>query len=96
MWEHAEFIHHVVTPEDIGIFRGNFDRRLAWPGHILAFVHEWPLIAIALAIQVEADHFTPAGDDIDPVALDRGGAENAEILPVIDLAARKFGHGQLP
>ena len=92
----AEFIHHVVPPEDVGILWRDFDLRLARSGHVLAFVLEWSLIAVRLAIEIEADHFATAGRQPNFVALDGRRTEQAEILPVIDLARRELRHHELP
>ncbi len=80
MRENAQFIHHVIAPDDIGIFRSRFDR---WRGalsrfaaikqnvlpNIFGFVFERPVIAIGHAVDIEANDLATAGDQVNPVAV---------------------------
>ena len=54
MREDAKFIHHVIAPEDVRILGRGLHFRFARADHVLPFVHEWPLIAIGLSVEVEA------------------------------------------
>ena len=92
----AQFIHHVVFPYNVGVVRADFGGGIARAGDVLGFVHERPLVAFGHAPGAQAHDFTTAGDDIDAVAFDVWGREQAEIFPIVDFARRQFGNDQLP
>ena len=96
MREHAEFFHHVIAPENIGILARHFDRRLAGAGHVLPFAREGSVIPAGLAIEVEAKDFAPGRHDIDFLTHHVGRGDQADIIPVVDLPARQLRHDELP
>ncbi len=69
--EYAQFIHHVILPDNIRIFRTNLCLWFARSHDILRFILERSVIAVGLAVHVEAHHLTPAGHDVEPVAFNR-------------------------
>ena len=96
MREDAQFIHHVVPPDDVGVVRADFGHGIAGAGDILRFVHERAVVAVGHALGVQADDFATAGHEINAVAFDARRGEQAEIFPVIDFAGGELGHDQLP
>ena len=60
--EDAQFLAHVVDPEDIGIGGADLDRWLLGAGHVLSFLLH-SLVAIGVAFDIEAEDFTAVGDD---------------------------------
>src|SRR5258706_100274 len=69
--EYAQFIHHVILPDNIRIFRTNLCLWFARSHDILRFILERSVIAVGLAVHVEAHHLTPAVHDVEPVAFNR-------------------------
>ena len=97
MWEHAELLHHVVAPEDVGVRRSGLHRRLAGvEGHILRLILVDAVVAVGHAIHVEADDFTAVGDDIGLITDDGGRGADADVFPVADFAGAEFGNDELP
>ena len=105
--EHAHLIHHVIDPDDVAVLCAGFDGRgFAFGGFaaiqqhifddVFRLVLERAVVAVGHAVHVETHHFTPAGDDINAVAFDGGGREDAEAFPIVDLAGGELGHNLLP
>ncbi len=76
MREHAEFFHHVVTPQDVGIGRRDRQRRLVGAGHLFTFVLV-SLVAVGHAVHIERQDLAAVGDDVDHVAIDGGRGGDA-------------------
>ena len=93
--EHAEFVHHVVAPDDVGVLRADF-RLAACPGpttdtcasSLKGRRCRWP------CLHVEAHHFATAGHDVDAIAFDGRRGKQAEIFPIVHFAGRELRHDQ--
>ena len=105
--EDAQVIHHVVAPDNVGILGAGFDRRRWTLGRLAAVQHdifddvfglvlEWAVVAIGHAVEVEAENFAAAGDQVNAIALDGWRGEQPEVFPVVDFAGGQLGHDQLP
>ena len=58
----------VIPPDDVAVARSDLHRRLARPGHVLAFSLERPVVAVTLAVNVQAQHFAATGYHVCPLA----------------------------
>ncbi len=92
----AQFVHHVVPPDDVGVVRADFGGGIARAGDVLGLVHEGALVAVGHALGVQAHDLATAGDEINAVALDARRGEQAQVFPIVDLAGGQFGNDQLP
>src|SRR6266568_459475 len=84
--EDAEFVHHVVAPNDVGILRAGFDPGFAGTGDVWRLVLERAVVAVGHALGIQTEDFAAAAHQVNPVALDRGRGEQAQALPIVDLA----------
>jgi len=64
--------------------------------HINSLLPVRAIVAVGQALYVEAEHFAAAGDNIHTVPDHRRRREQAEALPVVDLAGLELGDDQLP
>src|SRR2546425_10733234 len=96
MWEDAQFVHHVVFPNDIRVLGTDLRFRFSGSNHILRFVHERAVVAIGLAVYVQADNFATARYKINPIAFNRWRGKQSEVFPVVDFARWQLGHNELP
>src|SRR5207249_2228590 len=67
--EDAQFVHHVIDPDDIGVLRPCLGLGFAGADDVLRFVHVGAVVAVGHAFGVQADDFTAAGDQIDAIGL---------------------------
>ena len=99
MLEHAEFLIHVVNPDDIRIGRTRLNgNRLAigaGGSHEVGLVSE-SLITIGHAFHVQADDLAAIGRHVGAVSDDRRTGADAEVFPVIHLARAHLGRCELP
>src|SRR5439155_19411811 len=91
-----QFVHHVIDPDDVGVFGADFRFRFAGTDHVLRFVQVRSIVAIGHALGVEADHFAAAGHQVNAVALHAGRRKQAQTLPVVHLAGGELGNDELP
>src|SRR6267154_1406574 len=107
MREDTEFIHHVVTPDNIGVFGAGLNGRGRMLGrfatihqdifdNVLSFVFERAVVSIGHTVDIKAEHFATAGDEVNTSAFDSRGGKQAEVFPVIYFAGGELGHDQLP
>ena len=96
MGEYAEFLAHIINPEDIRMFIAEDDGFHGIGGHVFRLVLEYSVVAVGHAIHVEADDFTAVGDDISLIAGDGGRGAEADEFPVADLAGTELRDDQLP
>ena len=101
--KNAQFIHHVVAPDDVGVLlAGRDERSLLAVGteHVLHDVFGLVLVRAVVAVRhafdVEAEDFAARGDDVEAVAFDDRRGEQAEAFPVVDLAGLELGDDKLP
>ena len=53
----AQIVDQVEAPDDVGVAGLQLDRRLVRADHVLALVAERPVVAVGLAVHVEAQDF---------------------------------------
>ena len=95
--EHAQLIHHVVTPDDVTVLRAELGRRLAGVEmHIDGFILVRAVVAVGQAVDIEAEHLAPAADHVHAVADHGRRRQQAEAFPVVHLAGLELGDDQLP
>ena len=94
--EDAQFIHHVIDPDDVRVVRTDFRLRFSGANDVLGFIHEWAVIAVGQAFGVQADDFAPAGDEINAIAFDAGRRQQAQAFPIVDFARGELGNDELP
>ena len=73
---------HVEEPDDVRVKRRHLHGRIAEPRHVSTFVHKGSVVAVGLAIEIEAHHFVAVVHDIDAVLVDRGRRNNADFRPI--------------
>ena len=93
--EDAQLLAHVVLPENVGVVRPEGRGGLALLRQVLRFAVE-ALVAVALALHVEAHHLAPVRDDVDAVADHGGRGTQPEKLPVADLPRSELRDRELP
>src|ERR1044071_5117577 len=59
--KHAQFIHHVVDPHDVGVVRPDFGLGSSRSDDVLRLVHKGTVVAVGHALGVEADDLATAG-----------------------------------
>jgi len=78
--EYAQLFDRVESPEDIAVAVRKLDGLFAVAGHVLAFVGVRAVVAVGLAVDVEAKHVAGARDNIHAVAVHRGRRADAQVL----------------
>src|SRR5206468_6091305 len=84
--KNAEFVHHVIDPDDVGVVRADPGFRFAWTDDILGFVHKRPVIAVGHAFGVQADDLAAAGYQVNAIAFHARRGEQAQTFPVVHFA----------
>lgn len=86
-----QLVHQIKFPQNIAVRLLERHRRILAAGDASGFIHERAIIAVRQAFHIEADNFTGIGHHIGPVAHQRGGGTDAEILlPVMGIVRQSF------
>jgi hypothetical protein len=93
--EDAEFLAHVVDPDDVGVLLGDF-HNFVFHGHVFRFVFKGAIVSVGHTFGVEADDFATVGDEPHAVSFDRRGGAKSDVFPITHLTGAEFGDDELP
>ncbi len=83
---HAHLAHHVVGPNDVPFIRV-----------FVRFAFERSVVlAVEKSFHIQAEDFTPAGHEPEPVSIHKGSTANPLQGPVVHAAGRELVAGMLP
>ena len=94
--KNAEFVHHVIDPDDVGVVWTNLRFRFAGADDILRLVHERTVVAVGEAFGVQADDLAAAGHQVNAITFHARRGEQAQTFPVVHFARGEFRDDELP
>ncbi len=87
---------HVEKPDDVRVRLGHLQRLITARRHMPAFVFVWPIVAVGLAVEVEAHYFPAIAHDVNPVAFNSSRRTITHSWPIHVEGVWKLGNDELP